>query len=213
MPRRRALLRWAERTTRRSSKMITTPNFATSTGRWNPSRPSMRTAGWCTWLILKDVLPVGPPRLRCGAPAAGRADRRAETAHRLASADRDADRSGWLHKRGPARQAHPAQQARLRRASPHPCRGALRAAGLPLTARSPNAGLHVAAVLQEGLSEEEVLQAAADMAWSHPACTTASHEPSAIRPLDRIRCGSAPPAYRSHCAHWAVFSPPKPQAR
>ena len=41
-----------------------------------------------------------------------------------------------------------------------------------LTARSPNAGLHVAAVLQEGLSEEEVLQAAA----RHGLVTSGLHD-------------------------------------
>jgi GntR family transcriptional regulator/MocR family aminotransferase len=41
-----------------------------------------------------------------------------------------------------------------------------------LTARSPNAGLHVAAVLQEGFSEEEVLQAAA----RHGLVTSGLHD-------------------------------------
>ena len=189
MPRRRALLRWAER----HDAAIIEDDYDTEFRYVDrPLEPlqALDADGRVVYVgsFSKNVLPVGPPRLRRGASAAGRADRRAEAAHRLASADRDADRPGRLHRRWPARQAHPAQQARLRRAPPHPHRGALRAAGRPPHKPAPpTPDCTSPPCCGKGSARRRCCGPRPGTASSHPACTTASTQPSAIRPPDRIR--------------------------
>ena len=59
-----------------------------------------------------------------------------------------------------------------------------------LTVRTPNAGLHVAAMLREGLCEKEVLRVAARHGVAISGLRDCFHTgPSTIRPPDRIRRG------------------------
>ena len=79
-----------------------------------------------------------------------------------------------------------------------------------LTARAPNAGLHVAAVLRGELDEKRVLQAAA----RHGIVTSGLRHCFYTSRRNRAWCSdsgpSAPPVCRWPCARWAAFSPPEP---
>src|SRR6185312_5993555 len=161
-------------TTRRSSKMTTTPNSATSTVRWNPSRPSTRMVGWCTWAHSQRRSP-----------------------HRSASA------SPWCPSRWPSRSPRSGSSStgirRSRCRPPWPASSTTACS----TSTSGGAGASTPSVTtslpmrssgrwpatsppalptpdctslpccRKGLAKRRCCKPRPDMAWSHPACTTA----------------------------------------
>ena len=109
MPRRRALLRWAER----HDAAVIEDDYDTEFRYVDrPLEPLQALDANGRVVYVGSFSKTFSPSVRLGftvvPQAAVRADHRAEAAHRLASADRDADRPGQLHRRWPARQAHPA---------------------------------------------------------------------------------------------------------
>ena len=127
MPRRRALLRWAER----HDAAVIEDDYDTEFRYVDrPLEPLQALDADGRVVYIGSFSKNFSPSVRLGFAVAPQplaepiaALRQLIDSH---SADRHADRPGRLHQRWPARQAHPALQARLRRTPSHTHRGTLR---------------------------------------------------------------------------------------